>query len=366
MGYNDTQFNRNFQLNDTGFNRAFAQNQASFDQTNARAQQRFANAMSLFGAGQQNQQGSIQNALGLLQGSQGLDQNLLQAIGLGGTLGAQKSGVNQAAYGPGLDATVAKNNTSGAALGTLLGGLQDSGILDQLKGWYGDQFGQIGEVKPSVGKINTPSAPPNPNSAGGEAAPTGQKAGGLITKTGGGITDTSGQGLLNTAGNAASIYTGVKEGGVAGYGKAAGAAANMAGYDVPGLGYIDAVDKLAKGDAGGAGLSAMITAAGPVAALMNAVAGFANQKKDKRDAALDAWQPQLIKNRGRQQVSPRHNIYKFPDGRYIQLSGPAVKNVAQALVDKDEGAYAKAMEELMTKNIKTDEQAAAIKKMFGG
>jgi hypothetical protein len=189
MGYSDAQYGRNL-------------NNAQFE--NQRAMARFQNAMSLFGAGQQNMQGQVQNGLGLLQGAQGLDQGLLQQIALGGNLGAARSGANQAAYGPGLEATVAKNNTSGAALAGAAGGILDSGLLSNWE-WFNDRFGG-GDIAPV--KVNTPRTPgasTNPSTAGGEAA----KYAGMI-------------------GNGLDVVSGIQQGGVRGYGQALAGGANLA------------------------------------------------------------------------------------------------------------------------------------------
>jgi hypothetical protein len=82
---------------------------------------------------------------------------------------------------------------------------------------------------------------------------------------------------IGTAGDLASIYTGIDQGGVGGYSQAVAGAADLAGYDVPYLGYVDAASKVVKGDVGGGGYSAMITAAGPIAAIGAAAANLANK-----------------------------------------------------------------------------------------
>lgn len=372
------------QLNDQFANSGFNRAMQGADATNARAQQRFGNAMNLFNAGQQNQQSGIQNALGLLQGSQGLDQNLLQAIGLGGNLGAQKSGVNQNAYQPGLEASVAKNNTNGAALGGIIGGLQDTGLLDKLTGWYNDNYGQIGDVN-----VTTPRAPPRPNAAGGEAANAGGALGGFLnglpadtsgigyvtpsvsktpsastptTTAPKGIMDTSSSGLLSSAGNAANIYTGVKEGGVMGYGKAAGSAASLAGYDVPALSYLGAVDKATHGDAiGGLYDAAMTYAGGPVGAIMNAVAAYGNKGKDQREAVMGKWFDEYTKSTGLKLVGrPQLQVYQFPDGRLVQGGGEAYKDIGKALLAQDQEGYTKALDNWIKTNTKDPAKIAKI------
>lgn len=200
------------QLNQASFGRQMDLANGQFNQSNARAQQRFQNAMSLFGAGQQNLTSNIQNGLGLLQGAQGLDQGLLQAIGLGGTLGAQRSQTNQAAYAPGLDATIAKNNTSGASLVNGIGGLLDSGIFGQLADWYngGNSYVSPGGSVGSDYWTHADPTRPGFNSAGGEAA------NGL-------------SGLGQYAGNALSAYMGVQQGDAAGYASALNSLGNIAG-----------------------------------------------------------------------------------------------------------------------------------------
>lgn len=81
---------------------------------------------------------------------------------------------------------------------------------------------------------------------------------------------------LGYAGDAYDIYKGIDEGGVKGYANAAKGAADLAGYNIPALGYADAVSKAAKGDVGSAGISAASTAV-PLAGLGFLAAGLANK-----------------------------------------------------------------------------------------
>lgn len=128
-------------------------------------------------------------------------------------------------------------------------------------------------------------------------------------------------GALSTAGNVAGIYTGIREGDVGGYAKAGSSLASLAGYDVPGMGYIDAAQKLSKGNVGGAGYSAMITAAGPVAMLGSAIADLANKSftghgdESRNFAAFLANFPgtEVYQLAGR---SPRQYV-KLDDGKLI-------------------------------------------------
>lgn len=107
-----------------GFDNAFQLN----DMMNTRANQRFSNAMQMFGMGQGNMGiglGAGQLGQGLLGQSQGIDQGLLQMIQSGGNLGAAKSGANQAAYAPQLQAQQNYYGTLGNLGGSFLGGMMN-------------------------------------------------------------------------------------------------------------------------------------------------------------------------------------------------------------------------------------------------
>lgn len=88
-------------------------------------QQRFQNAMQLFGAGETERTNTLQGALSTLglgtQTSQLDIQNLMTLLGASGNLSASRSLANMNAFSGVRDADVAQNNT----IGSLLGGLGD-------------------------------------------------------------------------------------------------------------------------------------------------------------------------------------------------------------------------------------------------
>lgn len=108
--------------------------QAGLDYAQNTTNNRFANAMQLFGAGNAQQGQSLQGAfqamgLGSQMGNMDV-QNLMQAMGLSGQLSAARAGANANAYMPQLQAQVAQNDVNAAntqglagAFGDLLGGL---------------------------------------------------------------------------------------------------------------------------------------------------------------------------------------------------------------------------------------------------
>lgn len=127
------------------------------------------------------------------------------------------------------------------------------------------------------------------------------------------------EGSLNTAGDLLGIYSGIEQGGAAGYAKAAGSVANMAGYNVPALGYVDALSKLAEGDVGGGGYSAAVVAAGPVAAIGSFAADTINKSlvghgdEKRNDAAFKANFPGIT-----ELPLYRQGTYRIlPDGRVL-------------------------------------------------
>lgn len=202
------------------------------------------------------------------------------------------------------------------------------------------------------------STPPRPNSAGGEAAKTAGLAGSAL-KLGGSLANLAGatetgdtlKGAGKTLGSAAQIYTGLEQGGVGGYAKAAGGAASLAGYEVPGLAYIGAAEKIAKGDTVAGIYDAAVTYAGPVAQIFNAVASFANKGKDKREAVTSAWWDQFSKATQIKQVGrPQLQLYQLPDGTVVQGGGEAYKDIGRALLAKDESAYTSAVSNWLTVN----------------
>jgi len=99
--------------------------------------------------------------------------------------------------------------------------------------------------------------------------------------------------VLGKAGDVAGIAAGIDKGGVSGYAQAAGSAANLAGYNVPALGYAGAVDQALKGDVPGAAISAFSTYM-PIAGLAFTAASLANKaffsdgSKDRNVAAYKA------------------------------------------------------------------------------
>jgi hypothetical protein len=373
-GINQSYAQSNNQFQNDSFNRNLASNQNSFNQGNQRATQRFTNAMALFGAGQQNMQGQLGAGLGLLQGSQGLDQNLLQAIGLGGQLGSAQSSANQKAYAPGLDSTVAKNNTSGAntssginsiinglggasnigsILSGLFGGSGGGGSASDFLGGYGGDFSNYGSSVPSTtgGGWMGGSGGGTPtdflggyggdfsgyfNGAGGQAANgsnsseitpatiTQSKVGDGSTGAkgvAGGITDTTPGGLLGTAGNLANIYNGIDQGGVGGYLKAGSSAASLAGYNVPVMNYAGAIEQAAKGDVVGGAYNAAVTYAGPVAAFGAAIADHFNKGKDEDSARMEATKQGLMSKGWQYVYLPRTaGLMMAPDGNFYNTN----------------------------------------------
>lgn len=373
-------------------------NSNTFNQTNARAQQRFQNAMQLFGAGQQNSQNQLGAGLGLLQGSQGLDSDLLKAIQTGGYLGGASSSANSTAYNPSLQAGVAGNNASSAGW---LGLAQSLGLPDMLGGQLSKLFGGSGGSQmstpltdPGVDQNNVPNPnfnfndPTDPkyafSGAGGQAAsnPTGSIYGptsgnammrglfgdnsydflggpgslpsglqnldfsktlndpnltnaqvaqnlGVDPKLLGGSGFNLGK-VTSGIGDALGIYGGVKQGGVQGYTQAANSAASLAGYDIPALGYTDAVSKAVKGDIPSAAISAISTYL-PVAGVAFAAGSLLNKafmggKAEDRNWAL------LTQAGGVKNIilpgghSAAFNGAALPDGRLI--SGQDSKKLA--------------------------------------
>lgn len=254
--------------------------------------------------------------------------------------------------GPGNSSTT--NVSGGAAAGGAAGGKSGGSLINNIIGGIqgiGNLVNGIGKMFGSSGSTGSSSG--GPKSAGGEAAggfgadPSGI---GFVTPTqtkvpvageSGGITL---DGTLNTLGSLASIYTGIEKGGVTGYASAAGGAANLAGYDIPALKYADAVEKATQGDVGGAGYSAAIAYAGPVAALGSAIADFANKSGDIKSAGTSALVDYMTKNQGWTVANPKNQTYKMPDGRFIQVGNKA-RAVSEALRHGDEAAYNQALED---------------------
>lgn len=270
-GINNQMAQTNDQMTNSAFNRASTINQMQYNQVNQRADARFQNAMQLFGAGQQGLQNQLQGGLGMLQGSQGLDQNLLNTIGMGGYLGGASSNANSNAYNPSMQANVAGNNSKSAGL---LNALGQSGAIGGAANWLNGLFGggkgvsdALGSANgalnswDTVGNISNGLQGMNMSNndmwngsgnlsqifsgAGGQAAngisngiqdldyskqigdlaqpvPFNSDSGGMtLGKAVGGLTS----GL--------NLYSGLKQGGVQGYGQALGAGAQLAGM----LGY---------------------------------------------------------------------------------------------------------------------------------
>ncbi len=106
--------------------------QAGLDYAQNTTNNRFANAMQVFGAGSQQQGQSLQGAfqamgLGSQMGNMDI-QNMMQAMGLSGQLSAARAGANANAYMPQLQANVAKNDTNATNLQGLVGSL--GGLLN--------------------------------------------------------------------------------------------------------------------------------------------------------------------------------------------------------------------------------------------
>lgn len=288
------------QLNNQFQNDQFNRNIQSDQYTNQRAQQRFQNAMSLFGSGLQNQQVQQGNALGLLQGAQGLDQNLLQAIGIGGTMGAQQSNANKAAYNPALQAGVAQNNTVGAGVGSLLGNSGVQGLLGQGAGALGSLLGSLFGGSSSSGgsssggglsdylggyggDFSTPQSSGggdlsswwndlyNGGGSGGFSAAGGEAAGGDFSGNGttgswgAPATSSLGSGIVGDLKGGLGLLNGIQAGGSQGYGQALASGANLA-----------ASNGLISGEAGNAAGIVGNAASGNYAGALKNVAGLAS------------------------------------------------------------------------------------------
>lgn len=166
MGIDETNYARALTGNEMGFNRAMGLNQAGFDRGmnlaamgHERANSRFLNAMNLFGAGQQAQQQQFGMGMGMLQGGQSIDDEMLNAIMMSGNLSTMRSGVQQQAYQPLLGAEVARNNVAGNKWSGILGGLDTmfgGQIGNALGGWLG---GLGGGADTGVGGANAPIPP---------------------------------------------------------------------------------------------------------------------------------------------------------------------------------------------------------------
>lgn len=168
----------------------------------------------------------------------------------------------------------------------------------------------------------------NPNASNAEVAQNLGVDPNLLTENLGG--DYGVKDFASDAGNALGIYSGIKQGGAAGYAGAAKSAANLAGYNVPGLGYVDAVDKAVKGDIPSAAISAISTYL-PVAGVAFAAGSLLNKafmggKTEDRNWAL------LTQGGGVKNVvlpgghSAAFNGAALPDGRLI--SGADAKKLA--------------------------------------
>lgn len=123
LALNDMGFQRAMGLNDTNYNRSMTMNDMLYNRSTQSAQQRFQNAMSLFGGGQQNLQSNLGAGLGLLSGSQSIDQQIMNAIQQGGSLGGAQSAGGQAAAGIALPGQIAQNNLYGQLAGQFASGL---------------------------------------------------------------------------------------------------------------------------------------------------------------------------------------------------------------------------------------------------
>lgn len=126
------------------------------DLANTRTNQRFSNAMQMFGMGNQNVGlGLAAGGLGqgLLGQSQGIDQGLMNMIQLGGNLGSAQSNANSNAYAPLMGAQQNQANTYSNLFSGFLGGIGSA---------YGT--GTAGQVGPSsLGVSNNMYSTPNPS-----------------------------------------------------------------------------------------------------------------------------------------------------------------------------------------------------------
>lgn len=249
-----------------------------------------------------------------MAGDQSTPSRPNSAGGEAATIGGIVKGVGGLASGLGATKT-------GSAIGNaggVISGLAKGGV-----GGYGQAATSAAKLGQSLTGGSTAS----------RVGATGPDASGIgyVTPTAG----TSGiniDGAISTVGNAASIYSGIEEGGVGGYSKAVGGAASMAGYDIPYLGYVDAATKLAKGDTGGAGYSAMIYAAGPLAAVGAAIADAFNKGGDRDSNAVTAMLKSLTGSGTLTLVNPKNGVYKLSDGRYIQ-AGNSAKTLARTIAN---------------------------------
>lgn len=131
-------------------------------------QQRFQNAMQLFGAGQTEQSNTLNGALSAIglgtQTSQLDIQNLISLLAASGSLSASRSVANANAYRPGMEADVAQNNTIGSALGGLediIGRLREplSGLREVLGLGAGAAEGLTGALPAGAGSALSQLAP---------------------------------------------------------------------------------------------------------------------------------------------------------------------------------------------------------------
>lgn len=92
-------------------------------QGNNSVQQRFARAMDMFGLGQQAETLGSQRANSYLGGVGSIDQFMANLMSMGGQLGSMRSGANQGAYAPLIQAQMQQSQMGADFLGGILGGL---------------------------------------------------------------------------------------------------------------------------------------------------------------------------------------------------------------------------------------------------
>jgi hypothetical protein len=217
--------------------------------------------------------------------------------------------------------------------------------------YFGEPDDGLDYVTPSVSKIGTDAAPAGgwlstigkgARTAGdalgiysglseggvsgyGKAAASGAK---LAGDTGLVDSGTTAGKTLGAAGNVYGAYQGVKQGGAQGYATAANDVAGLAGYNIPALSYAGAVDQAAKGDIPGAAISAISTYL-PVAGVGFAAASLAN-KAFFGDKTFQRNSNQWLQDTGAQQVTLGRNLsaIKLPDGTLLPAG--AVKDLSAA------------------------------------
>ena len=226
--------------------------QFQLDQGN-QAVERFMASKGFLGSGNE---GIALEKYGQDYASKYLNDKITQLAGLAGANISPNPGPGLNAYNQGLD-------TASASLASLGYGLTRAGA-----------------------SAGTPAAQ-HPKTAGGEAATVGSdiKTVGSIVSAGSklagiaGFDSSAGAATGQTLGDVGNIVTGVSQGGIGGYGKAAAGVADLAGVDTAGWGgIISAGANVAEGNYAGAGMDLAGVALGsPIVAVGNLAAAYLNK-----------------------------------------------------------------------------------------